>query len=120
MEFKIVNVGYIEEVCDNSRELIKEMIDIFRSQVSEFKDEMEKLYSEGKYYDLGQLAHKAKSSVAIMGMDDLAEKLKELELYSVKGTNTETYSDYIRIFENQTNEALDELDVYLETLNRTR
>ncbi len=116
MEFKIVNVGYIEEVCDKSRELIKEMIDIFRNQVSEFKDEMGKLYSEGEYYDLGQLAHKAKSSVAIMGMDDLADKLKELEINTKEGIKTETYGDYLSIFYKQTDEALDELDRYLETL----
>ncbi|HDZ41700.1 MAG TPA: hypothetical protein ENH59_08495 [Bacteroidetes bacterium] len=116
MEFKIVNVGYIEEVCDKSPELIREMIDIFRDQVMEFSDEMEKLFSEDRYYDLGMLAHKAKSSVTIMGMDDLAGELKELELNAKEGIKTETYKNCISSFVNQTGEALKELDTYLEKL----
>lgn len=118
MEFKIVNVGYIEEVCNNSPELIKEMIEIFRDQVSEFTDEMESLYSAGQYYELGLLAHKAKSSVAIMGMDDLAKSLKELELNAKEGVKTETYRDHINIFVGQTGEAMKELDNYIEKLRQ--
>ncbi|MDT8401538.1 MAG: Hpt domain-containing protein [Bacteroidales bacterium] len=116
MEFKIVNVGYIEEVCNNSPELIREMIDIFREQVSEFRDEMEQLYTEERYYDLGLMAHKAKSSVAIMGMDDLAGRLKELELNAKEGIKSETYRAYISNFVHQTSDAMKELDTYLEKL----
>jgi len=116
MEFKKVNVEYLNEVCDNSPGLIREMIDIFRSQVVEFKDEMERLFSAGEYYDLGLLAHKAKSSVSIMGMEDLALRLKELEKKAKEGVETEKYRDYIDNFDKQTRQAVGELDSYLETL----
>lgn len=116
MEFKIINVSYIEEVCDNSTELITEMVDIFREQISEFADEMKRFHEENNSHDLGLIAHKAKSSVAIMGMEDLANKLKELELNAKEGINTETYRYYIDEFVNQTGEALKELDNYLDTL----
>ena len=116
MQFKIIDISYIEEVCGGSSELISEMIDIFREQVSEFNKEMNSLYESKKYYDLGLLAHKAKSSIAIMGMNDLADKLKELELNAKEGIKIETYSDYISDFMDQTGEALKELDSYLETL----
>jgi HPt (histidine-containing phosphotransfer) domain-containing protein len=116
MQFKIIDVSYIEEICAESPELISEMVDIFREQVSEFVDEMKKLYEDKNYYDLGLLAHKAKSSIAIMGMHDLAEKLKELELNAKEAIKPETYSDHIRSFVDQTDEALKELDVYLSTL----
>ncbi|MFO7850985.1 MAG: Hpt domain-containing protein [Bacteroidota bacterium] len=116
MEFKIINVSYIEEICDNSPELITEMINIFREQVLEFSGELKKLYQEKKYYDLGLLAHKAKSSVLIMGMDEMADKLKELELKAIEGVKTESYGDYIKQFDYQTGEALKELDDYLKML----
>lgn len=116
MEFKKVNVEYLNEVCDNSPDLIREMIEIFRSQVVEFKDEMESLHSGGEYYDLGLLAHKAKSSVSIMGMEDLALRLKELEKNAKEGVEPEKYRYYIDNFASQTRQALDELDSYLETL----
>ena len=116
MKFKTIDISYIEEVCGGSSELISEMIDIFREQVCEFNNEMKQLYEAKKYYDLGLLAHKAKSSIAIMGMNDLAGKLKELELNAKEGIKIDTYSDYISDFKNQTGEALKELDTYLETL----
>jgi len=116
MEFRKVNVEYLNEVCDNSPELIREMIEIFRSQVVEFKDEMEQLYSGGEYFELGLLAHKAKSSAVIMGMEDLATKLKELEIKAKEGIETEKYRDYIDNFSSQTSQAMEELDSYLETL----
>lgn len=116
MEFKKVNVDYLNEVCGNSPDLIREMIDIFRSQVLEFKEEMEHLYSEGEYFDLGLLAHKAKSSAAIMGMEDLAVRLKELEIKAKEGIEPEKYKDYINNFISQTRQAIEELDSYLETL----
>ncbi len=116
MKFKTIDISYLEEVCGSSSELISEMIDIFREQVFEFNNEMKQLYEDKKYYDLGLLAHKAKSSIAIMGMNDLADKLKELELNAKEGIKIETYSDFITDFKNQTEEALKELDTYLETL----
>ncbi len=116
MEFKFIKVDYIEEVCDNADELIREMAGIFRDQVDEFGNEMKQLHDNKKYYDLGLLAHKAKSSVAIMGMDDLAHKLKELELNAKEGIKPETYHVLIEEFSRQTKEAMKELDIYLESL----
>lgn len=116
MEFKFINVDYIEEVCDNSHDLIREMAGIFRDQMSEFRDEMKKLHDNEEYYELGLLAHKAKSSIAIMGMDDLTHKLKELELNTKEGVKPETYPLLIDEFTRQTEEALKELDSYLKSL----
>ena len=39
---------------------------------------MKSLLAEKNYNSLGLLAHKAKSSVAIMGMNDLADMLKNI------------------------------------------
>ena len=116
MEFLRIKVNYLEEVCNKEPGLIGEMIDIFRDQVKEFSDEMKRLYEQKEYYDLGLLAHKAKSSIAIMGMEELAVKLKELELKAKEGVETETYSDYLDDFVVQTGEALEELDNYLNSL----
>ncbi|MCK7529729.1 MAG: hypothetical protein MZV63_01050 [Marinilabiliales bacterium] len=40
--------------------------------------EMKLLLGQGKYLELGLLAHKAKGSVTVMGMDDTSKMLKEL------------------------------------------
>ena len=113
----IINVAYIEEICGGSKEIIIEMVDIFRQQVPEFLDEMTALHNDKQYYELGLLAHKAKSSVAIMGMEDLAVKLKELELKAKASEEIESYPSYLESFREQTNVALDELNVYINKLS---
>lgn len=111
-----VNVTYLEEVCGDSKEVIREMVDIFIEQVPEFYSEMQSLYNDSKYHDLGLLAHKAKSSVAIMGMDSLALKLKEFELIAKAGEKTEQYITYIDEFHSETEKAIKELKDYINKM----
>lgn len=111
-----INVTYLEEVCGGSKEIIKEMVDIFIEQVPEFYSEMRSLLDDKKYQDLGLLAHKAKSSVAIIGMDYLARKLKELELIAKEGEKVETYEDYLSEFKSETGKAVKELNTYLNNI----
>ncbi|MCD4769741.1 MAG: Hpt domain-containing protein [Bacteroidales bacterium] len=113
---EIINVSYLEEVCGGSREIVSEMIGIFKDQVTEFYNEMSKLLEEKEYYDLGLLAHKAKSSIAIMGMEDLAMKLKDLEQKAKTGEDTDSYPGYIYDFKAQTKIAISELDIYLNSI----
>ncbi len=87
---------------------------MFRDQVAEFNSEMNKLFTEKNFYALGLLAHKAKSSVAIMGMDSLANLLKTFELQAKEGKRTDLYQSYITRFENDTRSALTELNTLIE------
>ena len=110
MEYRYINTDYLESVSGGDNSVIVEIIDMFREQAVEMYNEMEKLLSMGSYHHLGLLAHKAKSSVAIMGMADLASMLKTFELEAKDGRNTENYEGYVRRFRDDTNEAIKELD----------
>ena len=116
MEYKFIKTDYLEMVAGGDTELLKELIGMFRDQVSEFNYEMNILFTEGDYHALGNLAHKAKSSVAIMGMDSLANMLKTFELQALEGKNTKMYESYISRFENDTKSALSELDSLIKNL----
>lgn len=110
MDYKFIKTDYLETVSGGDWELIKELTDMFREQVVEMHSEMVSLLSEKKYQSLGLLAHKAKSSVAIMGMDDLAQMLKTFELQARTGEAAELYGSYVSRFENDTKSAISELD----------
>ena len=116
MDFKFINTEYLESVSGGDMEVISELISIFKEQVSEMADEMDSLYGKGDYYNLGLLAHKAKSSVAIMGMDDLADMLKKFELQAKEGTATDKYPEFINRFKEQTVNAVTELDRFMKNL----
>lgn len=110
MDYKLINTDYLDSVSGDDYNIMSEIIGIFKEQVPEILQEMKKLLSEKNYYSLGLLAHKAKSSVAIMGMDDLAVMLKSFELEAKEGKGTDKYEYYIGKFEKDTSEAVKELD----------
>lgn len=103
-------------MTDNNKEVIIEMIDIFIDQVGSFRKEMYDLYEDKDIKALGQLAHKAKSSVSIMGMHPLAQKLKELELKTSEGSFSDDLLPYIQNFDSETREAVTELLDYKKNI----
>ena len=113
MDFKFINTEYIETVSGGDTEVVKELVGIFRDQAVEFTAEMRSLLASKDYFNLGLLAHKAKSSVAIVGMADLASLLKTFELEAKAGSNPENYKSYISRFESDTKGAVRELESYV-------
>jgi HPt (histidine-containing phosphotransfer) domain-containing protein len=110
MEYKFINTEYLDSVSGGDNEIIIEIIALFREQSAEIYNEMKTLLADKNYNSLGLLAHKAKSSVAIMGMNDLALMLKTFELEARDEKETEKYATYIDRFRNDTAEAIKELD----------
>lgn len=116
MKFKFINTEYLDSVSGGDPAIVKELVDLFKGQVVEFSFEMNSLFHEKNYKSLGMLAHKAKSSVAIMGMSDLAELLKSFELEAKEGISPEKYESYINRFSHDTRMAVSELDELIENM----
>ncbi len=116
MDYKYIKTEYLEMVAGGDSDLLKELVVMFRDQVAEFNYEMKGLFEEKKYKALGNIAHKAKSSVAIMGMDGLANMLRTFELQATEEKNSEMYESYIQRFENDTKYGLIELDSLIKNL----
>jgi HPt (histidine-containing phosphotransfer) domain-containing protein len=110
MDYKFINTEYLDSVSGGDAEITRELVEMFREQTGEIYIEMKSLYSLKNYISLGHLAHKAKSSVAIMGMNELASMLKTLELQAKEGKEPELYESYISRFKAETDEAIIELD----------
>ncbi len=107
------DLSYLVDMTEGNKDLISEMIEIFSTQVNQYRSLMLQFYIEENWEEISQLAHKAKSSVAIMGMKDLAEKLKELELLAREGRDTDLYPAYIDVFRDECKTAITELQDYV-------
>jgi HPt (histidine-containing phosphotransfer) domain-containing protein len=105
----IADLNYLKTMSGGDSKFIQEMIELFREQIDEYKTVMPDLLRDGRYDDLSKVAHKAKSSVAVMGMTEVAELLKELEILAHGGTNVERYGPMIDEFLEQSQLALKEL-----------
>jgi HPt (histidine-containing phosphotransfer) domain-containing protein len=111
-----IDLSYLREMAGGNKELVLEMIDIFKEQVVEFGENMDHLLAGRQYEQLGKLAHKAKSSVAIMGLEELAGRLKDLETAARDGKQIGSYATIIAFFKQETAEAVQELNLVTKNL----
>jgi HPt (histidine-containing phosphotransfer) domain-containing protein len=95
---RYTNLDYLKEITGGEPEIMKEFIQMFFDQLPEFRDGIAVYLAEKKWKELGELAHKAKSSVMTFGMNDLGHRLKELQLKTQKLEEIETYEAYVREF----------------------
>lgn len=116
MDYKFINTEYIVSVSGGDNDIIRELVSMFREQAEEITNEMQQLLQSEKYFELGLLAHKAKSSVAIMGMADLAIMLKTFELQAKSEDEKHLYQQYISRYAGDTQNAIVELDDFVTSL----
>lgn len=110
------NLDYLKEITGGEPEVTKEFIQMFFDQLPEFRDGMTAYLAEKKWKELGELAHKAKSSVMTFGMNDLGHRLKELQLKTQKLEDIDSYPEYVDEFMNTMARAEEELKEEMKKL----
>ena len=116
--FKHISTDYLDEISDGSDDLVQDLIEMFINQVPVFTEQLDNLYQSGDYILLGKLAHKIKSSVAMMGIKELTADMKTLELVAKDGKETEKYPVFISRFKTISSEAIIELNDILINLKQ--
>lgn len=106
----ITDLNYLRTMSGGDDDFIREMISLFREQVGEYKRDMPELLRKKDYDGLSKMAHKAKSSVAVMGMKNVAEQLKDLEVLAHKGEEVDRYESLVNEFLEQSELAIKELE----------
>jgi HPt (histidine-containing phosphotransfer) domain-containing protein len=92
------NLDYLKEITGGEPEIMKEFIQMFLDQLPEFRDGMTSFLAEQRWKELGEIAHKAKSSVMTFGMNELGTSLKVLQLKTQNLENIETYEVHVKEF----------------------
>lgn len=106
----ITDLDYLKTMAGDDPVFIREMIDIFKEQVEEYKVIMVELLEKSDFQNLSKAAHKAKSSVAVMGMTKEADLLKKLELLAKENKESGTYGQLVEDFLSSAEAAVVELD----------
>lgn len=106
---RYTNLNYLNEITGGEAEMTKEFILMFLDQIIEFRDGMNSFLAEKKWKELGELAHKAKSSVMTFGMNDLGHRLKDLQLKTQRLEDIGSYPAYVDDFIHQMAVAENEL-----------
>ena len=103
-------MDYLNEMSEGNQDLVRDLIEMFIKQVPIFSKQLDDLYQCGDNILLGKLAHKIKSSVAMMGIKELTSDMKTLEIIAIEGKEIEKYPVYISKFKSISNEAIIELN----------
>ncbi len=106
---QIIDLSYLKEIGAGNKDFINELIDMFFEQIPEYQKSLNDFYSKKDWYNLGRSAHKAKSAVLMMGMNDLSSDLKKLEDYTKDGKNINDYQEIIAKFVRISDSAVQEL-----------
>ncbi len=115
-EQKVTNLSYLNEITGGESEILIDFIQLFFEQIPEFRDGLQEHLKNKNWRELGELAHKAKSSVMTFGMNDLGHNLKELQLKTQNEEDIETYTDYVDEFVDLINKAEKELKEEINNL----
>ncbi len=106
----ITDLSYLKSLAGTDTSFIRDMIDIFVEQIEEYETGMSELLKNSDYENLSKLAHKAKSSVSVMGMKSDADILQELELLAKTGDRAVEYENMIATFLKNSHIAIRELN----------
>jgi len=106
---KLTNLSYLKEISNGDNNFMIELIDMFFVQIPEYQLLLQELYDKKDWVQLGKTAHKAKSSILMMGIEELAVMLKDLEENAKDGTNINEYSEIIAKFVSDSTIAIAEL-----------
>jgi len=116
MKYNLIELTYLEGMCGGVPEIVKEMIKMFIDQLPETTVKLKNALNNKNWDEVREIAHKAKSSVNIMGLNELSEEMAKLEKLAKNYEQTETYAEIVSHFETVLTEALEELNLAYNSL----
>jgi HPt (histidine-containing phosphotransfer) domain-containing protein len=95
------DLSYLNQVFQGNREMINNIIHLFLQQVPEYVREMEECVRKNEPLSLHPLAHKAKSSVSMLGIKVMEDDILQIEQDSKNLRNLENLPRLVyRVKEN--------------------
>jgi HPt (histidine-containing phosphotransfer) domain-containing protein len=75
---RLTNLEHLYDLASGDKDFIKEMIEYYLSQVPVIKQDLLRYRDQQDWFNLGEIAHKAKSSFKFMGIAQLTELAKDI------------------------------------------
>jgi len=109
--FKFINPAHLESITEGDEKFKQELIDVFVQQIPILSAGLEKALQEKNYQQLGAIAHKTKSSVALMGIESLRQDMATLEAKTKAGEDEDSYSAIVTNFISVSTDVLAEIEL---------
>jgi HPt (histidine-containing phosphotransfer) domain-containing protein len=103
------NLDYLKQVFQGNDAMVQRILGLFESEVPRYFQEMESLMQQDRWGELHPLAHKAKSSIGMLGMQKLLEQVLLIEHHSRTKGSKDQVAQSLELSRNLLDEALDAL-----------
>ncbi|MFH2140852.1 MAG: Hpt domain-containing protein, partial [Bacteroidota bacterium] len=100
------DLTYLNSITSGDKKNLVEIIELFFDQVPEIQNNFNIALNSRNFEEISAIAHKAKSSVNIIGLKLLAEKLYTLEINAKKDKNFIECEKYVSDFKLVSNQAV--------------
>lgn len=83
----LFDLSYLNQVFQGNQEMVNNIIRLFLEQVPEYVEEMEDCIKRDDMIALHPLAHKAKSSISMLGLTTMERNILDIERFSKEHVN---------------------------------
>ena len=114
--FKYIDPQHLDSVTGGDKNFKLELISVFIQQMPTLLVGLEKALQEKDFKQLSAIAHKTKSSVALMGIESLRTDMAELEQKAKTGDDIELYQKIVTNFISVNTDVLTEIEIFRDSL----
>jgi HPt (histidine-containing phosphotransfer) domain-containing protein len=111
-----LDLRYLRDMSDGDGTLILEMISLFEEQSAEYSAKMTECLVQKDWKELAHIAHKATPSAAVVGLNLLAEKLRNLEILASQEKSTFKYRPIVEKYDRECKKAAQHLRKMFESV----
>jgi HPt (histidine-containing phosphotransfer) domain-containing protein len=111
LQLKSCNLEYLHRMSSGDESFVKEMIKLFLKQVPQELEKLSLVANDSQA--VRQIAHKLKSSVSMVGAEDLLVQVKELEQKATNGVDALTVVTYQKELYQKYSSIQEELELLL-------
>ena len=97
----LFDLSYLSQIFQGNTAMINSIIELFLQQVPEYIGEMEDCITLKNFQALHPLAHKAKSSIAMLGLKKMEKIILEIEYKSKHQINMEQLPELVAALREQ-------------------
>lgn len=112
---QLFDLSYLNQVFQGNQDMINNIIQLFLEQVPQYIGEMEKCVERQDFISLHPLAHKAKSSIAMLGLKNMEQKVISIEEDSRKHRNQSGLEHLVKELRAECNLVHEQLSGLLDT-----
>lgn len=117
-EYKLIDLSYLEQVCGGNKAMVLKMIDLFIDQTPKQIESLNNYLKEENWQEFFNVAHKAKSSLAMMGVKSLHRPMENLEDFSKNKRELESIPGILKHVEETCELILKEIETNYASISK--